>query len=1003
MIVLSWNVQGLGPPRTIQNLRDYVKKIRPSLVFLMETRMGKSKVEKIVSMKMKLVRKSGLQGSMWTQLKLIRFILRPFWRGLVVQMTRCLLGGGKRGNGIVKERLDRFTINLSLQRLFPDYGVRTLDHWGSDHRPIVFWSKKEEEKNGISSRRGKYKRFIFEDVWTLKEGFEEEVESAWNESMMVTRAAELPIKLSKCVGAFNRWGKLSMGKLRKQIDKLKEEMYKILNSTDSNISVEKVREIEGKMDELQLQEEVAWKQRSRSDWLAFGDKNTRFFHLKDSKRRAKNSIKAKEEISEVLEHVKYGINDDMNNLLSSRFKAKEVVTVLKDMPSTKAPEKDGFRALFFQKYWRIVGKEVTEDGGDVNCINETMLALIPKVTIADSITKFRPISLYNAIYKLVSKALANRFRIVLGEVIDHAQSAFVPGRQIIDNALLGKIVAQKGLRQGDPLSPNLFLICAQGLSNLINAAVEKKLIHGLNFGDRCQGTDQQVKEEILEILNVQVVQCHEKYLGLPSTLGRKKGTSLRSVKEKIWQKLQSWRGSLFLKEEKKIWWGSTDGKKKIHWTIWEALYKPKCKGGLGFKDLECVNQSLLAKQACRILKLPDNLLTKVYKYRYFKNQDLMKAKCPRNSSYTWKSILWGRQIMEEGTRWRVGDDSLVKSLITDERKWDVEMIQNKFNEEDVDWICNIPLAKTELHDNRRWHYDKSGLYNVRSGYRVAWDLKNQASSSDGTEMMSWWKFLSGLSLPQKVKIFLWKCFNDLLPVRADLSRRGMIVENLYSGCNCAGESQIHALWFCRQARKAWKPWDKSHLLSPDQHWSMKDLMYRTYKDLKQSDFNIFETMMWLIWHERNCTFHGQKCKPKVFLVQWSAKYIENFQVAKKWTTPEKEENKFNTGVIIRDWRGEAQAAGCKKYEKAVSVELGEAIAIRNGVWKTLWESTKWDSALKISTNSTRRFLKDNLKLTMCFFKDKHKPTRRFLRDNLKLTMCFFKDKHKPTRGEFSQR
>ena len=99
--------------------------------------------------------------------------------------------------------------------------------------------------------------------------------------------------------------------------------------------------------------------------------------------------------------------------------------------------------FFYQKYWEIIGPDVIEcvlsvlNSGVLPCgINETYICLIPKVHSPQKITEFRPISLCNVVYKIISKMLANRLKGVLTEVIDKSQSAFVPGRSITDNVLV---------------------------------------------------------------------------------------------------------------------------------------------------------------------------------------------------------------------------------------------------------------------------------------------------------------------------------------------------------------------------------------------------------------------------------------------------------------------------------------------------------------------------------------------------------------------------------------
>lgn len=64
---------------------------------------------------------------------------------------------------------------------------------------------------------------------------------------------------------------------------------------------------------------------------------------------------------------------------------------------------------------------------EVSSINLTHIVLIPKISNPSNMTHFRSINLCNVIYKIMAKAIANRFRGIIDKCIDSAQSAFVPG------------------------------------------------------------------------------------------------------------------------------------------------------------------------------------------------------------------------------------------------------------------------------------------------------------------------------------------------------------------------------------------------------------------------------------------------------------------------------------------------------------------------------------------------------------------------------------------------
>ena len=120
-------------------------------------------------------------------------------------------------------------------------------------------------------------------------------------------------------------------------------------------------------------------------------------------------------MSAVLDHVPSKVTDSMNTFQCAPFTEKEVKEALFQMFPTKAPGPDGYPAHFFQRNWDTCGEDLTRAvlrvlNGDE--VNDTFIVFIPKVQNPSSLGQFRPISLCNVIYKIVSKALANRLKSV---------------------------------------------------------------------------------------------------------------------------------------------------------------------------------------------------------------------------------------------------------------------------------------------------------------------------------------------------------------------------------------------------------------------------------------------------------------------------------------------------------------------------------------------------------------------------------------------------------------
>jgi hypothetical protein len=145
----------------------------------------------------------------------------------------------------------------------------------------------------------------------------------------------------------------------------------------------------------------------------------------------------------VLPLVQEKVTQEMNSELVKDFLEKEIAGALFQMGPWKAPEPDGFPVRFYQRHWEVMNVDVVaatrrffQDGIMSDGINGTAIMLIPKSNEPEELKDFRPISLCNVIYKLISKCIVNRLRGILDDLIYPEQSAFVPTRRITDNALL---------------------------------------------------------------------------------------------------------------------------------------------------------------------------------------------------------------------------------------------------------------------------------------------------------------------------------------------------------------------------------------------------------------------------------------------------------------------------------------------------------------------------------------------------------------------------------------
>lgn len=123
--------------------------------------------------------------------------------------------------------------------------------------------------------------------------------------------------------------------------------------------------------------------------------------------------------------------------------AKKIYEALLSLPNDKVSGPGGFTKEFFVDAWRVIGQIFITAiqsfflfGFLPSSVNATILSLIPKTEAAEKMKDFRPIACCNLLYKVISKVLANRLKLIFPEATEPNQNAFITGRLLLENVLL---------------------------------------------------------------------------------------------------------------------------------------------------------------------------------------------------------------------------------------------------------------------------------------------------------------------------------------------------------------------------------------------------------------------------------------------------------------------------------------------------------------------------------------------------------------------------------------
>ncbi|RVW41542.1 LINE-1 reverse transcriptase-like [Vitis vinifera] len=641
-------------------------------------------------------------------------------------------------NNLLKSRIDRFLISEDWEAHFRECIQGVLARPVSDHSPIIL--------DGGGMTRGPTP-FRFENMWLKEEGFKEPTLKKWNTEVF----GQIKVKKQEAWNSLDFWDK--------------EERVRELSLEEEEARKE-AREMYKKW---VLLEETSWRQKSREIWLKEGDRNTRKGR---SKRRVQGVPGAagrpggwKPRIDALtFERLEEG---DVEGL-EKPFTEEEVFRALSSCCGEKAPGPDD-RELCKKFECNVPSLDSKERGAEdlkdyrpislvgglykwlAKTLANRMKGVLAKVisTAQNAFVEGRQImdAVLVANEAIDSIVKSNRGAILckldIEKAYDHVDWDFllavmekmgfgerwcrwikwclstVRYSVMVNGSPTGFFQSSRGLRQGDPLSPYLFVVVMEAFSVLIKKAVDGGflapcLIRGrrgegvqishLLFADDtlifCEAKEEQLLvenvDELADEFGYRVGKLPSTYLGMPLGAPFKSVAAWDGIEERFRKKLAMWKrqyiskgGRITLvrstlanlpiyfmsifqmprvvrirleKIQRDFLWGGGALVQKPHLVKWSIVCLDKRSGGLGVKNLGAFNRALLGKWVWRFANERKALWNQVIRGKYGEERGGWRS-CEPREAYglgLWKAISKMGHKVTPFVGFVVGDGEKVK-------------------------------------------------------------------------------------------------------------------------------------------------------------------------------------------------------------------------------------------------------------------------------------------------------------------------------------------------------
>ncbi len=185
--------------------------------------------------------------------------------------------------------------------------------------------------------------------------------------------------------------------------------------------------------------------------------------------------------------------------------------------------------------------------------------------------------------------------------------------------------------------------------------------------------------------------------------------------------------------------------------------------------------------------------------------------------------------------------------------WKIDLLHEIFCPRDVELILQIPLSCRRPADVLIWAGTKRGTFSVKSAYRLQSANHNSqaASSSSSASAQSLWSAIWAVQVSPKVKLFVWKACQNIIPTQTKLFEKGITHSFSCLWCEDEPETSDHILWGCEFAHKVWNSCPVPIGIHQRSLRLFTDVIGSFISDLQSPVLEIAFTTAWALWKARN--------------------------------------------------------------------------------------------------------------------------------------------------------